>query len=122
MPYCAPSEKGTQCQTCSCEPSVRGARSPAQPGISSLVRRGASFGSLRRYLTLCMKNSGPFAVTGTQTGDSRPRFPAIDVRFGKPLISGVRGEIDTPTLALYEFRTILNLSRTSFHEEFRRSQ
>ena len=40
MPYCAPSVNGMQCQAYSCEPSARGAGLPAQPGISSLVRRG----------------------------------------------------------------------------------
>src|SRR3954468_15766212 len=55
MPYCAPSENGTQCQTCSREPFARGSRVPAQPGMSSLVRRGASRGSFKRYLTLLMR-------------------------------------------------------------------
>src|SRR5581483_1353633 len=52
MPYCAPSVKGTQCHTCSREPFARGSRLPAQPGISSLVRRGARRGLFKRYLTL----------------------------------------------------------------------
>src|SRR5690242_2738396 len=72
MPYCAPSENGTQCQTCSCEPSLRGSRLPAQPGISSLVRRGASLGSFSRYLTLCIKT--PPLRAGTRTARSRVRF------------------------------------------------
>jgi hypothetical protein len=62
MPYCAPSENGTQCQTCSCDPSFRGSRLPDHPGISSFVRRGANRGSFRRYLTLCKLvpfDSGP---------------------------------------------------------------
>src|SRR6202030_314489 len=54
MPYCAPSVKGAQCQAYSCEPSVRGAGLPAQPGISSLVLRGRKPGLTSRYLMSCI--------------------------------------------------------------------
>src|SRR3954453_12907169 len=67
MPYCAPSENGTQCHTCSREPFARGSRLPAQPGISSLVRRGARRGLFSRYLTLFIVPPH-FGACGTQTG------------------------------------------------------
>src|SRR5579862_1232319 len=54
MPYCAPSVKGAQCQAYSCEPSVRGAGLPAQPGISSLVLRGRRPGLISLYLMSCI--------------------------------------------------------------------
>src|SRR5689334_2710451 len=57
MPYCAPSVKGAQCQAYSCEPSVRGSGWPAQPGISSLVRRGARPALTSRNLTCCITRS-----------------------------------------------------------------
>src|ERR1700685_3177881 len=54
MPYCALSVKGAQCQAYSCEPSVRGAGCPAQPGISSLVLRGRRPGLTSLYLMSCI--------------------------------------------------------------------
>src|SRR6516164_3850874 len=54
MPYCAPSVNGAQCQAYSCVPSLRGSGSPAQPGTSSLVRRGFNPGFTSRYLTSCI--------------------------------------------------------------------
>src|SRR5215469_8311971 len=53
MPYCALSENGTQCQGCSREPSLRGSDLPPHPGISSLVRRGCSFGWYSLHLIVC---------------------------------------------------------------------
>src|SRR3984885_5374738 len=58
MPYCAASVNGAQCQAGACEPSVRGSGRPAQPGISSLVRRGRNSGLASRNLTSCMPPSG----------------------------------------------------------------
>src|SRR6185503_14011126 len=57
MPYCAPSVNGMQCQAYSCEPSLRGAGRPAQPGISSLVRRGCRPGFISLNLTSRMERS-----------------------------------------------------------------
>src|SRR5580704_15332807 len=81
MPYCAPSVKGTQCQAYSCEPSRRGSGLPPQPGISSLVLRGASRGSNKRYLIVCIStchwinsestaSSGPEVITSLRNKGS----------------------------------------------------
>src|SRR5580658_1111038 len=43
-----------QCQAYSCDPSARGCGSPAQPGISSFVRRGRSPGFTNRNLISCI--------------------------------------------------------------------
>src|SRR3984885_4830621 len=58
MPYCAPSVNGAQCQAYSCAPSLRGSGLPAQPGISTLVRLGAS----RGFTTLNLTSIVPIRV------------------------------------------------------------
>src|ERR1700722_3682488 len=89
MPYCAPSVKGTQCQAYSCEPSRRGSGLPPQPGISSLVLRGASRGSNKRYLIVCISTchwinsdstafSGPEVITSLRNKGSGFGRPAAN--------------------------------------------
>jgi hypothetical protein len=91
MPYCAPSVKGTQCQAYSCEPSRRGSGLPPQPGISSLVLRGASRGSNKRYLIVCIStchwinsestaSSGPEVITSLRNKGSGFARPAARLR------------------------------------------
>ena len=43
-----------QCEGYSCDPSTLGSDSPAQPGTSSLVRRGCKLGLIDLYLTVGM--------------------------------------------------------------------
>src|SRR6266702_3517717 len=64
-----------QCQGYSCEPSRRGSGLPAHPGISSLVRRGASRRSNSLHLTVCV------IVTPCARTDSRPFRPTVSASF-----------------------------------------
>src|SRR5579871_5596521 len=68
MPYCAPSVNGAQCQAYSWDPSARGFGCPAQPGISSLVRRGAKAGLTSLNLTSCI---AVFPVAKRHLADNR---------------------------------------------------
>src|SRR3954447_6805274 len=105
MPYCAPSENGTQCQTCSRDPSARGSRLPAHPGISSLVRRGASRGSLRRYLTLSISTP----VMGVH--QQLERTPGATVPYpSKPAIAPTWLHLTAASRAVIQFRNVLNYS------------
>src|ERR1700742_2365974 len=100
MPYCAPSVKGTQCQAYSCEPSRRGSGLPPQPGISSLVLRGASRGSNKRYLIVCIStchrinsestaSSGLEVITSLRNKGSGFGRPASDLQQDSPVSSPI---------------------------------
>src|SRR5579872_2173210 len=105
MPYWAPSENGTQCHTCSREPLARGSRFPAQPGISSLVRRGASRGSFMRYFTLPMTTppqAGAHLLTRGRTSCWPERFLVESGGSGKWLNLTFRDA------AVISFRIVLN--------------
>lgn len=69
MPYWAPSLKGAQCQAYSSAPLLRGSGWPAQPGISSFVRRGRSPGLTSLNFTSC--------IAGTEFEDSRCSLASV---------------------------------------------
>jgi hypothetical protein len=83
MPYWAPSLKGAQCQAYSCAPLLRGSGWPAQPGISSFVRRGRSPGLTSLNFTSCIAGTG-FENSRCSLASVFPKKSPCDKEFPQP--------------------------------------
>src|ERR1051326_6351183 len=95
MPYCAPSVNGAQCQGYSWLPSVRGAGWPAQPGISSLVRRGCKPELTSLNLTSCIAATPENRGNNAEKSLAGKEFQGPSVA-GRPAKRGARYLINVP--------------------------